>query len=66
MKCLSFHGRWYEAQNAYNKWAEGKPLTKDVIIHSHAVVNTSNDQIDIGLLITVFFDEQLHPAWVGK
>jgi hypothetical protein len=49
---------------AYNKWAEGKPLTRDVIIHTHTVLA---EKAGIGtLIIMCFFDEKLHPSWVGQ
>jgi hypothetical protein len=35
MKCKIFIGTWYDAQDAFNKWAKGKTLGKDVIIHTH-------------------------------
>jgi hypothetical protein len=34
MKCKIFIGEYYEAQNAFNKWAKGKTLTRDVVIHT--------------------------------
>lgn len=48
----------------FNKWAEGKYMTKDVIIHTHT---TSYDVTGVKtLMIIVFFDEGTHPSWVGK
>lgn len=38
MKCKIFVGRWYEAQDAFNAWAEGKQLTRDIIIHEQVLV----------------------------
>jgi len=34
MKCEIFIGEYYEAQDAFNKWAKGKALTRDVLIHT--------------------------------
>ena len=34
MKCKIFTGEWYDAQDAFNKWAKGKALTRDVVIHT--------------------------------
>jgi len=51
------------AVDLYNKWAEGKPLTKDVIVRTHTSVDFNGEP---AFIIVVFFDEQLHPAWVGK
>jgi hypothetical protein len=34
MKCKIFWGRCYEAQDAFNRWAEGKALSRDVLIHT--------------------------------
>jgi len=50
MKCKVFMGKWYEAVEGFNKWAEGKPLEKDVIIHEHflpATIDTLDDQLAI-------------------
>lgn len=34
MKCKLFWGTPTEAQDAFNKWAEGKAIMRDVIIHT--------------------------------
>jgi hypothetical protein len=34
MQCKIFCGEWFEAQDAFNEWAKGKALTKQVIIHT--------------------------------
>ena len=34
MKCKVFTGTWFEAQDAFNQWAKGKALSRDVIIHT--------------------------------
>lgn len=33
MKCKIFVGTWFEAEHAFNNWAKGKQLTREVIIH---------------------------------
>ena len=35
MKCKIFWGCAKEAIDAFNKWAKGKSLTREVIIHEH-------------------------------
>ena len=35
MKMKVFEGIWYEAMDAFNKWAKGKQLNRDVIIQTH-------------------------------
>jgi len=39
MKCKTFIGDWQEAQDAFNKWAEGKALMREVIIQTHTYYN---------------------------
>lgn len=46
----------------YNEWAKGKPLTRDVIVHSHIVKSPAEGNQTI--LILVFFDEYLHKNWL--
>lgn len=65
MKCLLFAGiTVFGTVDAYNNWAKDKALHKDVIIHTHYLPRTTNSQES--MLIVVFFDENLHPSWVGK
>lgn len=65
MKCLIFCGSDpLRAVDAYNKWAEGKMLGRDVIIHSHVI--PEHKELISTLAIVVFFDENRHPDWVGK
>ncbi len=65
MRCLTFiGGNPLEVAAMYNKWAKDKSLAKDVIIHSH-IVPPSEGEFAGTLAILVFFDEQLHPSWVG-
>jgi len=35
MKAKIFCGVWYKALDAFNKWAKGKALTKEILIHTH-------------------------------
>ena len=41
MKLKIFIGPWYETQDAFNQWAKGKALTKEVLIHTHIFNNTA-------------------------
>jgi len=36
MKIKVFVGEWYETMDAFNKWAKGKALTREVLIQTHA------------------------------
>lgn len=64
MKALYFAGDDASTTvNLYNRWAKGKPLTRDVIMHT-LIVQPNNNYVG-GLLIIVYFDETLHPQWVG-
>jgi len=35
MKMKVFTGEWYEAMDAFNNWAKGKLLNRDVLIQTH-------------------------------
>lgn len=64
MRCLIFAGETaLKTVDAFNSWARDKALFKDVIVHSH-IVQPGID-LDGALVILVFFDENLHPSWVG-
>jgi len=63
MKCKVFPGRWYEAQDAFNKWAHGKHLDKDVIIHEQMVSIDAKSLEDVWLFIFVYHPET--PFWEG-
>jgi len=60
MKCKIFEGTWYEAQDAFNQWAKGKRLTKDVIIHTH-VTQQGLKHIEARIAIIVFHPDT--PEW---
>jgi len=63
MKCVAFMGQGWAAVRDYNNWAQGKPLTKDVVIRTHELIHPSESIIPDGILILVFFDEAIHPSW---
>lgn len=65
MRCIAFVGTGLQAVDAYNKWAKGKWLAKDVIVHSHALQHQVATHGPEGILILVFFDESVHPEWLG-
>jgi len=60
MKCKIFIGTWYEAQDAFNNWAKGKALTKEVLIHEH-VWYKGLDYKEPCLMIIVYHPED--PQW---
>jgi len=37
MKCKIFYGAPIEAVDAFNKWAKGKALTREVLIHEQVI-----------------------------
>lgn len=45
----------------FDEWAKDKPLTKDMIIHSHQVWDTREGARWTSII--VFFDELIHPNW---
>jgi len=58
MKCKVFTGPWNQTQDAFNNWAKGKALTKDIIIHSHAyVMYKPNTEYSVYVTIVVFYPE---------
>jgi len=59
MKCKIFHGKWYEAQDAFNAWAKGKALTRDVLIHTICIGN-ENVYTDGRIAIIVYHPEEPH------
>jgi hypothetical protein len=56
MKVKIFAGRWYDAQDAFNKWAHCKTLGKDVIIHEQVMYSNEVPSIQ-WLLIIVYHPE---------
>lgn len=56
MKCTIFKGKWYEAQIAFNNWAKGKDLTREVIIHEQ-VMYPNVEGLTPQLLIVVYHPE---------
>ena len=65
MKCLYFVGnRAAKTVDAYNKWAANKTLARDVIVHSHVIQPSA--VCSGAVTILVFFDERMHPDWIGQ
>lgn len=56
MKCKIFWGCVAEAQDAFNKWAEGKSLSRDVIIHE-LVIRQASDLDRASIAIVVYHPE---------
>lgn len=63
MKCLRFTGMISKAQQEYNTWAKGKPLARDVIVHTHQHVFGEGESAVAVMDILVFYDESLHTNW---
>ena len=56
MKVKIFWGCVAEAQDAFNKWAEGKALSRDVIIHE-LVIRQASDLERASIAIIVYHPE---------
>lgn len=59
MKMKIFTGTWGEAQAAFNKWAEGKALMREVIIHEQLYRNRDS-LMEVGLMIIVIHPESAY------
>jgi len=58
MKCKVFKGAWYDVQEAFNKWAKGKVLTRDIIIHTQVAERIEGcDTTSPTLIIVAFYPE---------
>lgn len=57
MQVKIFWGCVADAQRDFNGWAKGKALTRDVIIHSHAVERNTPDETSVQLMIIVICPE---------
>lgn len=58
MKCKIFWGCVAEAQDAFNKWAKGKQLNREVIIQTQVAERiTSCEATSPSLIIIVFHPE---------
>jgi len=60
MKCKIFIGTWYEAQDAFNHWAKGKALSRDVLIHEQ-VMHSHDTAGNTIMAIIVYHPED--PFW---
>lgn len=60
MICQIFTGTSMEAVDAFNKWAHGKELTRDVIIHEQ--VTYPKDEIRFAQLIIIVYHPDT-PEW---
>jgi 2-C-methyl-D-erythritol 4-phosphate cytidylyltransferase len=60
MKCKIFSGEWYKAQDAFNAWAKGKSLTRDVLIHTISLAPTVERAYD-KIAIVVYHPDD--PSW---
>jgi hypothetical protein len=58
MKCKIFYDEAFVAQDLFNKWAKGKALAKDVIIHTQVTERIEScETTSPRLLIIVFHPE---------
>lgn len=60
MKVKIFEGKWYDMMDDFNKWAKGKKLTKDVIIHTHTT-RPGGEYSEPRMAIIVFHPDT--PEW---
>ncbi|GAI79199.1 unnamed protein product [marine sediment metagenome] len=56
MKCKIFYGKVEQAEDAFNKWAKGKALKKDVLIQTVAY-SAGEEFLYDGIAIIVFHPE---------
>ena len=56
MQIKIFWGCMKEAVDAFNKWAKGKQLNREVIIHEH-IYKSGEPEIGIELIIFVYHPE---------
>jgi len=61
MKCEVFIGPWNQVMDAFNKWAKGKLLTKEVVIHTNALAVYKAGEYSGYICITVYHPED--PFW---
>jgi hypothetical protein len=61
MKMKIFTGKINEAIEAFNKWAKGKALTRDVIVHTHVQFSNGVSLWDDYAIILVIHPEV--PYW---
>lgn len=60
MKVKIFIGRMYEVDELFNKWAKGKTLNSQVIIHEH-IPHISNNPEEVWMAIVVYHPST--PRW---
>lgn len=56
MKCKVFWGCMKEAIDAFNKWAKGKQLNREVIIHEHIYASEESER-RVSIIIFVYHPE---------
>jgi hypothetical protein len=56
MKVKMFYGKVQDINDAFNSWAKGKGLTRDVIIHTVAFPAVAYGQYDT-IAIVVYYPE---------
>jgi len=57
MKCKVFAGPNLTAQDAFNKWAKGKALKRDIIIHTNCLIEEIEGHQQLYMVITVYHPE---------
>jgi hypothetical protein len=66
MKCKVFIGSWNQAVDAFNVWAKGKALSRDVIIHTQTYVIYKAGEYREHMTITVYHPEGEHWEQTNK
>jgi len=56
MKCKIFIGRWFRVQAAFNNWAKGRKLTREVIIHE-MLIKEADEMGNAKIAIIVYHPE---------
>jgi len=63
MQCKIFIGPWNQVMDAFNQWAKGKALSKDVIIHTQTYTVYKAAEYSEHMTITVYHPEEA--PWIG-
>ncbi len=63
MKVRVFTNYTARDAEAFNDWARGKTLSKDVIIRTNLAQVDSGSETKFVLIISIFFDDVQHPTW---
>ena len=61
MQCKVFIGPWNQAMDAFNQWAKGKALSRDVLIHTQTYIVYKCGEYSAHITISVYHPDD--PVW---